>query len=596
LRKVVLDLVINRGCKSSSSYALYGFVRKHRDLITKEQALSYIRQLLSAENGHHAYLRLIVDEALSLKHHERLDLLLSVAPSVPTNPWLWKTVWLWIERHYQSKEQRGEILQQLYQSGCQDSEILNRLLQCRPPQEARNYAKEWLAERTTHPHVLCRCLELLGEEAKDQARQLLDNPTTHPHVQCRCLELLGEEAKDQARQLLGDPTTSFEVLCRCLELLGEEAKERAKQLLDDPTTSSDVLCRCLELLGEEAKDQARQLLDDPTTSSHVLCRCLELLGEEAKERAKLLLDDPTTSSNVLCRCLELLGEEAKDQAKLLLVDSKDKEVLCRCLELLGEEAKPFATERIRNWTETEAILLVRCFQIAGETPKAQKAADEMLTAWDKRVPTWLRVAALRAPFDTLLRTQRAREVLDDWHRQYRPLVAAALMAFWNNPDAVTRDCRAIISRWHPEIVYRRTNQKRSILRDYDGHIIKALFHPALRKEASQAAQAMLYKENDSPGFLSPELHRQAENIIRGEWEPWAVPGKGITQEPSEQAIISEPLPVVAQQERPPKPSSRQKAPKQTKKRTSSTPQEPTLEPWKQSLAKLQSLYQNEDTE
>jgi hypothetical protein len=272
------------------------------------------------------------------------------------------------------------------------------------------------------------------------------------------------------------------------------------------------------------------------------------------------------------------------------------------LELLKEEAKPFATERIRNWTETEAILLVRCFQIAGETPEAQKAADEMLTAWDKRVPALLRVAALRAPFDTPLRTQRAREILDDWHRQYRRLVAAALMAFWNNPDAVTRDCRDIISRWHPEIVYRHKNRKRYKngkrlqLLDYDGHIIKALFHPALRKEACQVAQVMLSTEKYSPGFLSPELHRQAENIIRGEWQPWAVPGKGITQEPSEQAIISEPLPVVAQQERPPKPSSRQKAPKQTKKRTSSTPQEPTLEPWKQSLAKLQSLYQNEDTE
>jgi hypothetical protein len=241
-------------------------------------------------------------------------------------------------------------------------------------------------------------------------------------------------------------------------------------------------------------------------------------------------------------------------------------------------------------------VLVRCFQIAGETPEAEKAADEMLTAWDKRVPALLRVAALRAPFDTPLRTQRAREVLDDWHRQYRRLVAAALMAFWNNPNAVTRDCRDIISRWHKELVYRHKNKKRLQLPDYDGHIIKALFHPALRKEASQAAQAMLSMENYSPGFLSPELHRQAENIIRGEWQPWAVPSEGITQEPSEQTIILEPLPVVAQQERPPKPFSRQKAPKQPKKRTPSTPQEPTLESWKQSLAKLQSLYHDEDTE
>ena len=189
-RKVVLDLVINRGCQSSSSYALSGFVRKHRGLITQEQTLGYIRQLLSAENGHHAYLRLIVDDALEIEHQERLDLLLTVAQVVPTNSWLWKTVWLWIQRHYQSKEERGKILQQLYQAGCRTPRILNPLLQCLPSQEAQNLAKEWLADPTTSSDVLCRCLELLGEEAKDQARLLLDDPTTSSDVQCRCLELL----------------------------------------------------------------------------------------------------------------------------------------------------------------------------------------------------------------------------------------------------------------------------------------------------------------------------------------------------------------------------------------------------------------------
>jgi hypothetical protein len=260
------------------------------------------------------------------------------------------------------------------------------------------------------------------------------------------------------------------------------------------------------------------LLEDPATHPNVLCRCLDLLGEEAKDQAKKLLEDPATHPNVLCRCLDLLGEEAKDQAKKLLEDpATPPEVLCRCLDLLGEEAIPFAVKRIRCWTDTDPALLVRCFQVAGATTEAQKAAEEMLTAWDKRVPPMLRIAALRAPFDTPLRMQRALEVLDQWPRHRRPLVAAALTAFWNDPGAVIEYCRTIISRWHKEIFYRHKHR----LPEYDGYIIKALSHPALRQESRKAVQNMLSTEARSPGFLSPELRRQAENIMQGQWPSWS---------------------------------------------------------------------------
>jgi hypothetical protein len=270
------------------------------------------------------------------------------------------------------------------------------------------------------------------------------------------------------------------------------------------------------LLGKEAKDEAMRLLKK-NKDKEVLCRCLDLLGEGAKDEAMSLLANPATHPSVLCRCLDLLGEGAKDEAMSLLKESKDKEVLCRCLDLLGEEARPFAVEQIGAWTEREPVLLARCFQVAGETPQAQKATDEMLTAWNKRVPALLRAVALRAPFDTQLRVQRAQEVLNDWPRQYRPLVAAAIMAFWNDPGAATEYCKAILSRWHQEIFYRH---KRRCL-EYDGHIIKALSHPSLRQEACKAVQDMLAEEARSPGFLSTGLRRQAENMIKGKWLPWS---------------------------------------------------------------------------
>ena len=96
------------------------------------------------------------------------------------------------------------------------------------------------------------------------------------------------------------------------------------------------------------------------------------------------------------------------------------------------------------------------------------------------------------------------------------MVGAALTAFWNDPYVVTEYCRAILSRWHQEILYRHKNNKMA----YDGHIIKALSHPALKDDAYYIARKMLDTEARSPGFLSPELRRQAENIICGEGPTW----------------------------------------------------------------------------
>ena len=97
------------------------------------------------------------------------------------------------------------------------------------------------------------------------------------------------------------------------------------------------------------------------------------------------------------------------------------------------------------------------------------------------------------------------------------MVAAALTAFWDDPNAVTEYCIEILRRWHPEILYRHKRHRP----EYDGHIIKALSHPALKDDAYYIARKMLNAEAKSPGFLSLELRRQAENIIRGEGPIWS---------------------------------------------------------------------------
>jgi len=482
-RREILDVVINRGSVFSSSYALSGFVRQYPDIISQERALEYIRQLLAAGNGHHAYLRLIVDEALDLKQQERLELLLVAARIVPFNNWLWGAVWGWIQRHYQKKEERCEVLEQLHQAGCQEESILIPLLQHLTHKKACVVAKRLIGE-IEDPHVLCTCIKLLGNEAKDDAKRLLKK-SENSDVLCTCIKLLGDEAKDDAKRLL-KKSENPEILCTCIKLLGDEAKDDAKRLLKK-SENPDVLCTCIKLLVDEAKDDAKRLLKK------------------------------SENPEILCTCIKLLGNDAKDDAERLLTESNDSQVHCTCLDLLDDAAKPFALERIPCWTETDPALLVRCFQVAGATPEAGKAAAEMLVAWNNRVPPILRAVALRAPFDTPLRIQRAYEVLHNWREEYRQLVGAALTAFWNEPDAVTEYCISILRRWHQEIFYRHRHH----LIAYDGHIIKALSHPALKDDAYDIARKMLATEAREPGFLSPELRRQAENIIRGEGPIWS---------------------------------------------------------------------------
>jgi len=295
-RKATLETVVNRGSERSSSCALSGFVRNHPGLLSKERVLRYMDQLLATGNGHHAYLRLIVHKALTLERKERLDLLMTAAHAAPLNGWLWGTVWVWIQRQWQRKGQRADVLEQLYNAGCRCPQILIPLLECLPSRRDRTLAKELLTE-SNHGAVLCRCLDLLGAEAKGDAKRLLAE-NEDKNVLCRCLDLLGAEAKGEAERLLRDKTAHPNVLCRCLDLLEEGAKPFAVELIRSWTKTDVVLlARCLRLTGDtpEGRKAAEEMLDTWDESVPPVLRAAALRARLDMpvriRRAREVLDD-----------------------------------------------------------------------------------------------------------------------------------------------------------------------------------------------------------------------------------------------------------------------------------------------------------------
>ena len=196
------NVAVDRLIAQTASWLLQYFVCK-RYLVNQTTAFSYIHQLLNAGINHHAYLSLIVNDALNLEQQESLNLLLTAAQVAPNNQSLWNLVRSWVKTS--SPKQQEEILQQLYQAGCRSAPILSGWLQVLPLEKAKSLAKEWIQNANQEDQVLCRCLELLGPEAKEEARKLLTTPGQNPHVLCRCLELLGQEAKEEARLLLTTP-------------------------------------------------------------------------------------------------------------------------------------------------------------------------------------------------------------------------------------------------------------------------------------------------------------------------------------------------------------------------------------------------------
>jgi hypothetical protein len=277
------------------------------------------------------------------------------------------------------------------------------------------------------------------------------------------------------------------------------------------------------------------------------------------------------------------------------------------LELLDEEAKQEAQEKIASWAETPPYVLSRCFAIAGETPEAQKAADEIILRWQagKKLHFGYKMVILRAPFDTELRQKMALQVLGNWHKECRPVLTSALTAFWNDPDAVTDYCRQILRRWYKEIEYQHRNKRKLRqlnIKQLDGHIIKALAHPRLRRQARAAATQMLQAEANSPGFLTQLLHQRALEIAQGQFPSWT--GKEEETEPlqtPQMAMLRPPkLPKVLSQSvsspqilsskpKPIKNPQHPKLPSQSVKKSQSR----NLDSWQEKLDKLKEFYPDE---
>lgn len=383
-------------------------------------------------------------------------------------------------------------------------------------EDAKRVAKLLIKRPTTSGTITRYCIKLLGYEARSDAQRLL-RTSKSPEVLCACLDLLGKSAKDDAKKLIRS-SQSHEVICTCIDLLGTEARDEARILLRQPNTHPFVISQALNLLNQDAKNEAKRLIE--TSDSHeVLCTCLNILGNEAKEHAKQLINEKDTHPYVVCACLDLLGDEGSDEANYFLYSATHPFILSKCISILKSDAIPFAVEQIKNWRKVNKSLLVRCFQVAGNTTEARYAAEDMLKEWDNHLPSILRVVALRVPFDTSLRIKRAEEIISSWQRQYRPLVSAALSAYWNNPNKVELCCRSILHRWHSEILY----QKKRRIKRYDGHIIKALSNPLLKTEAKDAAEKMLIIEKSEPCFLSDELSRVVHDIADGIYPQWLTP-------------------------------------------------------------------------
>ncbi|MEG4252337.1 P-loop NTPase [Microcoleus sp. Pol10D4] len=556
-RRAILDRTIGLAVnsKDNTEIAEVGsellrlfFLYKFKNALDSKTILQYINQLLDAKVAHYAYLSLVAENILDLTPEQRLEMFLIAAELVPTrqigNNILWRSVLKWVQDSYPENNIQDQILNQLYQAGCRSYVLMRGWLNNLGPTQAKLRAKEWIKDSQEH-RILCRCLKLLGKEAQPEALKLLNEEGQNPQVICHCLALLGQEATEDARKLLNKPGQNPFVICRCLDLLGQEAKEDARKLLNKPGQHPFVICRCLELLGAEAKEKAHELLTTPGQNRDVICRCLELLGQEAKEKAHELLTTP----------------------------GQDPQVLCRCIT------------------------------VASDTPEAQKVVEEILLRWQagENLNFAYKNAALRVPFDTKLQKEMALQVLYKWRAEQRLLVASALTVLCNDPDAVIDVCTQILRRWDQEIEYQLLNKRKCPERN-DVHIITALAHPNLRKQARAVAIKMVQKEADSPGFLTPLLHEQVLEIAQGKFPSWS--GKEEETEPlqtPQMATIRPPKVPGVLSESVSSPKTLSSHPKQTK--NYQLPKSPSksvkkslsrnLDSWQEKLGKLKDICPDE---
>ena len=96
-------------------------------------------------------------------------------------------------------------------------------------------------------------------------------------------------------------------------------------------------------------------------------------------------------------------------------------------------------------------------------------------------------------------------------------MTAALNVFNDEPEAVTLYCKQILAQWEKDLIYRIEKK----LPQYSGYICKAMRHPDLQDIVKTTAANMLQKEQEQPGFLDEELYQEAQNVLKGNFLPWA---------------------------------------------------------------------------
>lgn len=387
-----------------------------------------------------------------------------------------------------------------------------------PKRKAGVYAKRFV-DSTDDPTLLIACFKILGRKATPRARRVLSDPRSHRDLIGPALAALEpSEARKFAASVI-ETTTDEGVATRCLQVLGRRAEKRARTLITDRRTPVSVAGAALDCLPQELRQrEAVRLLDDRAEAS-LVCKCLEYAGADGARYGEAILTSPEQhESQVVAKALGLFGSSMPDAVAGLLVEISPPHVQARAIQILGEDAAPFARSRLERWREVPGHVLARCFQVAADTEEARSCAHEILSERDDSISESVLMSALRNAPDSDLRVALALEVLDAWRRRYRPLVTAAMMAFWSQPERVAGHCSDILGSWRAEISAQRRKPK---IKRYEGHILKALSNPECETEAHRAAEEIVAAGNGGRDPVPKMLHEGARNFLVGAHLPWS---------------------------------------------------------------------------
>ncbi|MFA6008934.1 MAG: caspase family protein [Desulfobacteraceae bacterium] len=290
----------------------------------------------------------------------------------------------------------------------------------------------------------------------------------------------------------------------------EEARPFAKKLLEqtDGQSSLSISAALKVLEPEEARPFAKKLLEQTGQVKEVICTALGLLEpEEARPFAKKLLEQTGQDKEAICTALGLLEpEEARPFAKKLLEQTgQGHQVICTAIGLLGREAEDYALAVLENWKVHPMNVVLRCLNVVPEC----RQAEQLICVALNNKNDWLYFQVLRYPFPKIkCWRQETRKIIKNWRKYNRSTLECVFNHYLDDQEFLKQPCQAILNRWKDELDYLNKHSY------YPGHIIKALAHPKLRKQAKDEATKMILYESVNPGFLREGLRSAAEAIVK----------------------------------------------------------------------------------